>query len=86
VSLEEGSKIKPYQLNWKAVEAFRYRVEGEIHALTATAVQSARVAEIKMEMLNSEKLQVRDCSGDSTGIDSHTITVQTLLVLQPNLC
>ncbi len=50
--------IQPLSFRTQDVEGFRYRVEDVMRAVTRVAVREARVKEIKMEMLNSEKLKV----------------------------
>lgn len=54
-----GSKIKEYNFDMKQVEAFRYRMQDALRAVTRSAVREARVKELKSEILNSEKLKVR---------------------------
>lgn len=54
-----GSKINEYNFDMKQVEAFRYRMQDALRAVTRTAVREARVKELKSEILNSEKLKVR---------------------------
>lgn len=53
-----GSKIKEYQFDMKQVEAFRYRMEDALRAVTRSAIKEARVKELKSEILNSDKLKV----------------------------
>jgi ATP-dependent RNA helicase DDX56/DBP9 len=54
-----GSKIKEYHFDMKQVEAFRYRMEDALRAVTKVAIKEARIKELKMEILNSDKLKVR---------------------------
>lgn len=54
----KGSKVKEYQFDMKQVEAFRYRMEDALRAVTRTAIKEARIKELKNEILNSEKLKV----------------------------
>ena len=54
-----GSKVKEYQFDMKQVEAFRYRMEDALRAVTRNAIKEARVKELKTEILNSDKLKVR---------------------------
>jgi ATP-dependent RNA helicase DDX56/DBP9 len=54
-----GSKIKEYNFDMKQVEAFRYRMEDALRAVTRTTIKEARVKELKNEILNSDKLKVR---------------------------
>ncbi|KAI0316010.1 DEAD-domain-containing protein [Amylostereum chailletii] len=52
-----GSKVKEYKFDMKQVEAFRYRMEDALRAVTKSAVKEARVKELKREILNSDKLK-----------------------------
>lgn len=54
----KGSKVNEYQFDMKQVEAFRYRMEDALRAVTRTAIKEARIKELKTEILNSEKLKV----------------------------
>ena len=54
-----GSKIKEYVFDMKQVEAFRYRMEDALRAVTRSAIKEARIKELKNEILNSDKLKVR---------------------------
>lgn len=54
-----GSKIKEYKFDMKQVEAFRYRMEDALRAVTRSAIREARIKELKSEILNSDKLKVR---------------------------
>eukprot|EP01126_Amoeba_proteus_P006531 TRINITY_DN12282_c0_g1_i1.p1 TRINITY_DN12282_c0_g1~~TRINITY_DN12282_c0_g1_i1.p1 ORF type:complete len:669 (+),score=131.86 TRINITY_DN12282_c0_g1_i1:168-2174(+) len=55
--LKEGKEIVPYVFQVSIVQGFRYRVMNVLQSVTRKAVKQARVAEIKHEMLNSEKLK-----------------------------
>ncbi|KAI0083853.1 DEAD-domain-containing protein [Irpex rosettiformis] len=52
-----GSKIKEYVFDMKQVEAFRYRMEDALRAVTRSAIKEARIKELKNEILNSDKLK-----------------------------
>ncbi|KAF7983361.1 hypothetical protein HWV62_22343 [Athelia sp. TMB] len=52
-----GSKIKEYHFDMKQVEAFRYRMDDALRAVTRSAIKEARVKELKSEILNSDKLK-----------------------------
>ncbi|KAG8898677.1 ATP-dependent DNA/RNA helicase [Tulasnella sp. 408] len=52
-----GSKLKEYKFDMKQVEAFRYRMNDALRAVTKNAIKEARLAEIKSELLKSEKLK-----------------------------
>ena len=54
---QEQSQPVPLDFDLREVEGFRYRVEDVQRAVTRNAVREARAAEIKAEMLNSERLQ-----------------------------
>lgn len=53
-----GSKTNEYKFDMKQVEAFRYRMEDALRAVTRSAIKEARVKELKQEILNSDKLKV----------------------------
>ncbi len=55
---ERGSQLKEYQFDMKQVEAFRYRMEDALRAVTRSAIKEARIKELKTEILNSDKLKV----------------------------
>lgn len=50
-------EIKPYQFDMKQVEGFRYRSEDAFRAVTGVAIREARIAELKNELINSDKLK-----------------------------
>lgn len=52
-----GLEINPYQFDMKQVEGFRYRSEDAFRAVTGVAIREARIAELKNELLNSDKLK-----------------------------
>ncbi|KAL3810634.1 hypothetical protein ACHAXA_008158 [Cyclostephanos tholiformis] len=47
----------PLDFDLKEIEGFRYRVEDVSRAVTRIAIREARAAEVKAEILNSERLQ-----------------------------
>lgn len=55
----DGSSLQPAPLvfNMKEIESFRYRVEDTVRSVTSAAVKELRAAELKRELLNSEKLK-----------------------------
>ena len=64
VCFENVGKLKPcrmqpapLQFNASELESFRYRVEDILRSVTSAAVKELRNAEIKKEILNSEKLK-----------------------------
>ncbi|EPT01196.1 hypothetical protein FOMPIDRAFT_1120696 [Fomitopsis schrenkii] len=54
---ERGREVKEYKFDMKQVEAFRYRMEDALRAVTRAAVREARIKELKTEILNSDKLK-----------------------------
>ncbi|OAQ73510.1 ATP dependent RNA helicase (Dbp9) [Pochonia chlamydosporia 170] len=54
---KKGKEIKPYNFNTKQVEAFRYRMNDALRAVTKVAVREARTRELRQELLKSEKLK-----------------------------
>lgn len=52
--------LKPFaKLTKDAVQALRYRADDVQRSLTKTVIREARAKDLKMEMLNSSRLQVR---------------------------
>ncbi|EPX71727.1 ATP-dependent RNA helicase Dbp9 [Schizosaccharomyces octosporus yFS286] len=54
---KKGIEPKPYVFDKKQTDAFRYRMEDALRSVTSVAVQTARAAELRQEMLASEKLK-----------------------------
>jgi ATP-dependent RNA helicase DDX56/DBP9 len=52
-----GKEMKPYNFEMKQVEAFRYRMNDALRAVTQVAVREARTRELRQELINSEKLK-----------------------------
>ncbi|KAF7331358.1 DEAD-domain-containing protein [Mycena kentingensis (nom. inval.)] len=52
-----GSKVAEYRFDMKQVEAFRYWMEDALQSVTRAAVREARVAQLKAEILASDKLK-----------------------------
>ncbi|KAJ3967894.1 ATP-dependent RNA helicase dbp9 [Lentinula raphanica] len=52
-----GSKILEYKFDMRQVEAFRYRMEDALRAVTRVAVREARVRELKEEVVRSERMK-----------------------------
>jgi ATP-dependent RNA helicase DDX56/DBP9 len=52
-----GSALRQYNFDMRQVEAFRYRMEDALRAVTRAAIREARVKELKQEIINSEKLK-----------------------------
>ena len=53
----EGDHLKPYQFKMEELDGFRYRARDAWRSVTKIAVREARLKEIKLELLNSEKLK-----------------------------
>lgn len=54
---KKGKEVKPYEFDMKQVDAFRYRVNDALRAVTQIAIREARVQELRQEVLKSEKLK-----------------------------
>lgn len=52
-----GKELKAYKFNTAQVEAFRYRMNDALRAVTKVAVREARTRELRQELLKSEKLK-----------------------------
>ncbi|KAI1337761.1 ATP-dependent RNA helicase-like protein dbp9 [Xylariaceae sp. FL0016] len=52
----KGKEIKPWAFDMQQIEAFRYRVNDALRAVTGVAVREARVRELRQELQKSEKL------------------------------
>ncbi|TDZ30825.1 ATP-dependent RNA helicase DBP9 [Colletotrichum spinosum] len=52
-----GKEIKPYNFKKEHLDAFRYRLDDALRAITKVAVREARMRELKQELLKSEKLK-----------------------------
>lgn len=50
-------KVEDYAFDDKAVDAFRYRLNDALRAVTGVAVREARTRELRQELINSEKLK-----------------------------
>ena len=53
----EQPQPSPLDFDLKEIEGFRYRVEDVSRAVTRTAVKETRAAELRAEILNSDRLQ-----------------------------
>jgi ATP-dependent RNA helicase DDX56/DBP9 len=56
-TLQEQSQPSPLDFDLREIEGFRYRVEDVSRAVTKASVKETRAAELKAEILNSERLQ-----------------------------
>lgn len=54
---KKGNEVKPYQFDMSQVDAFRYRMNDALRAVTGAAVHEARAREIRQELVKSEKLR-----------------------------
>ncbi|KAF4591399.1 ATP-dependent RNA helicase DBP9 [Ophiocordyceps camponoti-floridani] len=53
----KGKEVKPYSFMAEQVDAFRYRMNDGLRAVTKVAVREARTRELRQELLKSEKLK-----------------------------
>lgn len=80
---EEELVIYPYKFNLEAIEGLRYRVEDQLRGVTKKRIREARVAEIKMEIANSERLQAE--GGVEVAAVKHDKTLQEKGAIQDHL-
>ncbi|CAZ85423.1 unnamed protein product [Tuber melanosporum] len=52
-----GREIKPYVFDMAQVDAFRYRMDDALRAVTKIAVREARMRELRVELVKSERLK-----------------------------
>lgn len=52
-----GYELEPYQFDKTQLDNFRYRMEDSFRSITRAAIREARLREIKMELITSEKLK-----------------------------
>lgn len=52
-----GKEVKDWQFDQRQVDAFRYRMNDALRAVTKVAVREARTRELRQELLKSEKLK-----------------------------
>ena len=52
-----GKEVKPYHFDTRQLDAFRYRMNDALRAVTRVAVRDFRAREIRQELLKSEKLK-----------------------------
>ncbi|KAH9059112.1 ATP-dependent RNA helicase dbp9 [Lactarius vividus] len=57
IARAQQDRVREYAFDKKQVEAFRYRMEDALRAVTRYAIREARLKEIKQELLASEKLK-----------------------------
>ena len=53
----QGREVLPYHFDMKQVNAFRYRMNDALRAVTSVAFRGARTRELRQELLKSEKLK-----------------------------
>ncbi|XP_005089113.1 probable ATP-dependent RNA helicase DDX56 [Aplysia californica] len=49
--------FKPYNFKMEEIEGFRYRAKDALQAVTRTAIQEARLKDVRQEIFNSDKLR-----------------------------
>ncbi|KAK4209793.1 hypothetical protein QBC37DRAFT_429863 [Rhypophila decipiens] len=54
---KQGRTLEPYNLNKDQMEAFRYRMNDALRAVTKVAIREARTKELRRELLRSETLK-----------------------------
>ena len=54
---KKGREVKDYNFDMAQVDAFRYRMNDALRAVTRVKVQEARAREIKQELIKSERLK-----------------------------
>ena len=54
---KKGKEVEPYRFDMKQVDAFRYRMNDALQAVTRIAIREARTRELRQELLKSEKLK-----------------------------
>jgi ATP-dependent RNA helicase DDX56/DBP9 len=54
---KKDKELKPYDFNKDQVDAFRYRMNDALRAVTKVAIREARTRELRQELLKSEKLK-----------------------------
>ena len=59
ITRAQQGRVREYVFDKRQVDAFRYRMEDALRAVTRYAVREARLKEIKQELLTSDKLKVR---------------------------
>ncbi|MCJ1473017.1 ATP-dependent DNA/RNA helicase [Lambiella insularis] len=52
-----GKQVQPYHFDMQQVDAFRYRMNDALRAVTRVAVREARTRELRQELLRSERLK-----------------------------
>lgn len=88
-----ASIFKPFRFKMDEIEGFRYRARDVIRSITSVAIKEARLKEIKLEILNSEKLKAyfeenpreaemlrHDKQLNSTRIDEHLRNVPEYII------
>jgi ATP-dependent RNA helicase DDX56/DBP9 len=54
---KKGNAIQPYSFDMAKLEGFRYRLTSALKAVTPGAIREARLRELKLELIKSEKLK-----------------------------
>jgi ATP-dependent RNA helicase DDX56/DBP9 len=59
IARTQQGRVREYVFDQKQVDAFRYRMEDALRAVTRYVIRETRLKEIKQELLASDKLKVR---------------------------
>ena len=54
---KKGKEVKPFNFDMKQVDAFRYRMNDALRAVTGVAIREARTRELRQELIKSDKLK-----------------------------
>ena len=54
---KKGHEVQPYHFDMAQVDAFRYRMNDALRAVTRLAIREARTRELRQELIKSEKLK-----------------------------
>ena len=54
---KKGQEVKDYRFDMKQVDAFRYRTNDALRAVTGVAIREARTRELRQELIKSDKLK-----------------------------
>ena len=54
---QKGQEVKDYHFDMKQVNAFRYRTNDALRAVTGVAIREARTRELRQELIKSDKLK-----------------------------
>ena len=54
---KKGEEVRPYDFDMRQVDAFRYRMNDALRAVTRVAIREVRTRELRQELIRSEKLK-----------------------------